>query len=84
MSHYFTKENDYWIGLKDKGNDIWYWIYDNATVDNRNEIWQNAEPENDGKEGCAVLSVRNSVVRAGDENCSLSYYGICEKRALEN
>ena len=84
LSRLLTEENHYWIGLKDSGDDHWFWINNNETVETRNEIWHVGEPNNYYMEDCAEVSKRSSGVKANDENCEYGYYGICEKPDEKN
>ena len=84
---YFLINNDknYWIGLRDEGNDEWHWINGGGQVNN--EIWNNGEPDNrinEMDEDCAMLTKRNNRFRADDVNCARSFFGICEKPEKEN
>ena len=82
MTKFLTKENSYWIGLKDRGGDNWYWINNDQLINERSDIWFDGEPNNYGHgEDCAVLLTKN-LVKANDENCSKQFYGICEKRVV--
>ena len=82
LLEYFLINNvNYWIGLRDEGNNKWHWINGGGLVDN--EIWNENEPNN-GNENCAVLTKRNSRFLADDLQCGQSVFGICEKPEKEN
>ena len=83
--HFLTKPEGYWIGLKRRYLEEWYWIENNTTVYRNNEIWLNGEPNNSwGVEDCGELTEQHSIVGANDEDCSDVLYGICEKSATQN
>ena len=86
MSHFLTKNKKYWIGLKDRGEDNWFWINDNTAVNATNEIWNTGEPNNAGNnEDCSILAIKNSVAGADDVSCLTQYfYGLCEKQIKED
>ena len=86
LLEYFLISNvNYWIGLRDKGNNRWHWINGGGQVNN--EIWNENEPDNrsGGKnEDCAALTKRTSRFLADDLPCGQLVFGICEKPEKEN
>ena len=86
LTYFLIKsENGYWIGLKDRDDDEWYWIDNDENVTRGDDIWNENEPNRADIEDCAVLVERNARFGADDVICSREdFYGICERAVNGN